>query len=174
MAYARTATVKALLAKAPTAIVQNILVGAGRAAAKVVAKEAAERCISEDARSAIHTQSGTRDGKVVAKVIVKGPGAYIGVWLEYGTSPHFISVHDEQRGGLSVNKVNQRVAEGSLVIGGKFVGATVHHPGAKPHPFLRVSFDMKEGEALAAAQAYIDTRIANAGLFASPPAEDVE
>ena len=83
---------------------------------------------------------------------------------ETGTAPHFIRVDDSQRRGMGINRINKSVKEGSLVINGKFVGATVHHPGARPHPFLRPALDMKEGEAIAAAQAYIDARITPSGI----------
>ena len=164
MAYARTDGVKRMLAQAPAKLAANVLRGAARAAANVVAAEAKDRCISEEVRGSIQVATSARDGKVVAKVQTKGEGAYIAPWLEYGTEPHLISVDDAVRGGMSVRRINNKVREGSLVIGGKFVGASVQHPGARPHPFLRPALDTKETEAIAAAQAYIDNRLAKVGI----------
>jgi len=156
--------VKRFIASLPAQLEAKVLRGAARAAANVVADEARSRSISPDVTAAIKVAVKAEDGRVVAKVQVKGPGAYIAPWLEYGTEPHFISVDDGQRGGISVNRINKKSKEGALVIGGQFVGATVHHPGARAHPFLRVSLDVKEAEALAAAQSYISARVTRAGI----------
>ena len=51
------------------------------------------------------------------------------------------------------------------MINGHFVGTAVHHPGARPHPFLRPALDTKEGEAIAAAQSYINGRVWPAGII---------
>jgi hypothetical protein len=171
MAYARTASVKALIAKLPAALEKNILRGAARAAATVVADEAKERVISDEVRASIKITTSARDGKITAKVQTKGPGAYLAPWLEYGTDPHFITVSDADRGGRSIKRFNKEVREGSLVIGGHFVGPTVRHPGARPHPFLRPALDTKEADAIKAAQSYITTRLAAVGPFAAPEPE---
>jgi hypothetical protein len=47
----------------------------------------------------------------------------------------------------------------------------VRHPGARPNPFLRPALDMKEGEAVAAAQDYITSRIGASGITASDEVE---
>lgn len=156
--------VKQFLAQLPNQIEDRVLRGAARAAANVVADEAKSRSISPEVTAAIKVATKREEGRIIAKVQVKGPGAYIAPWLEYGTDPHFISVDDSQRGGMSVGKVNRSVKAGSLVIGGQFVGTTVHHPGARPHPFLRPALDVKEGEAIGAAQRYINARVGPAGI----------
>ncbi|WP_404711488.1 HK97 gp10 family phage protein [Sphingomonas sp. MMS24-J13] len=153
------AEVSQFLKDAPSSI-RRILIGAGRAGAKVIADEAKQRVTSDEVRGSIKTTVKEEKGRIVAKVQTKGKGAYIAPWLEHGTAPHFISVAADQRRGLSIGKVNERVKEGSLVIGGKFVGETVHHPGARPHPFLRPALDMKEQEAVQAAQNYINSKVA--------------
>ena len=58
-----------------------------------------------------------------------------------------------------------------MIIGGKFVGETVWHPGAKPHPFLRPSLDIKGAEAIAAAQSYINAHVTPSGIVASAEPE---
>jgi len=171
--------VKAFIGKLPGEIERKLLRGAARAAAKVVAEEAQARSISDEVSAAVKVgRTKVEPGRVVVKVQVKGPGSYIAPWLEYGTAPHFISVDDRQRAGMSVRRINQKVREaggdGSLVINGKFVGATVFHPGARPHPFLRPALDVKQGEAIAAAQTYINSRVSRRGIKpAEPESEDV-
>lgn len=175
------AEVKRFIAGLPAQLEAKVLRGAARAAANVVADEARSRSISPDVTGAIKVAVKVEDGRVVAKVQVKGQGAYMAPWLEYGTAPHFISVDDSQRAGRSAarinaleqegsaliagaRRVNNEGPKGSIVIGGQFVGTTVHHPGARAHPFLRVSLDVKEAEALAAAQSYISARVTRAGI----------
>lgn len=168
--------VKRFIANLPGQLESKVLRGAARAAANVVADEARIRSISDEVTKAIKVSASSKGGRITAKVQVKGPGAYIAPWLEYGTAPHFISVDDSQRQGMSVNRINTLRKEGkSLVIGGKFVGDTVFHPGASAHPFLRVSLDTKEAEAIAAAQSYINSRVTKAGIVgASAPEGDDE
>jgi len=163
--------VKSFIAGIPSDLAK-LLRGAGRAGAKVIADEAKDRVISDEVRSGIKVATKAEDGRIIAKVQVKGKFAFIAPWLEYGTDPHFISVDDSQRGGMSVRKVNERVKAGSLVIGGNFVGSTVHHPGARPHPFLRPALDTKENEARNAAQHYINSRVGRTGIKGGPEAGD--
>lgn len=156
--------VRAFIASVPEKLAERVLVGAGRAAANVIADEARDRSISDEVTAAIKVTVKREPGRIVARVVVKGPGAYLAPWLEYGTEPHFISVDDNQREGMSIARFNKSDAAASLVIGGKFVGTTVWHPGARAHPFLRVSLDVKEGEAIAAAQQYISARVGKSGI----------
>jgi hypothetical protein len=162
--------VSRFIAGLPTQIEQRLLRSAARTAATVVADEAKARAISSEVRDAIKVATKAGEGTIAAKVQVKGAGAFIAPWLEYGTTPHFISVDDAQRGGLGIRRINTRVKEaggdGSLVINGQFVGKTVFHPGARPHPFLRPALDLKQGDAIAAAQAYINARIDKTGVRA--------
>jgi len=158
------AEVARYIARTPADIESKILRGAARAAANVVADEARERCISRQVAEAIKVASSSDEGRVIAKVQVKGRAAFIAPWLEYGTAPHFISVAEDQRQGRGIRLINKMHKAGSLVIGGKFVGPTVFHPGARPHPFLRPALDVKQGEAIAAAQAYIDARVTPQGI----------
>jgi hypothetical protein len=162
-------------AAVPERVITRLLVGAARVAANIIADEAKARSISEEVSDAIKVTVKRDGARIMARVQVKGKGAYIAPWLEYGTAPHFISVDASQREGRSVARINTLHAAGSLVIGGQFVGDTVHHPGARPHPFLRVSLDLKERDAIAAAQIYINTRSAGlmrAGAIAGGGAEE--
>jgi hypothetical protein len=166
-----SADVKRFLAQIPVDLETKVLRGAARAAANVVAEDAKRRSISQAVTDAIKVRGSTKGGHIVAKVQVVGKGSYLAPWLEYGTAPHLISVSDKAREGRSVNRINRLAKEGSLVIGGQFVGESVQHPGARAHPFLRPALDSQEGEAIAAAQSYINARISRAGITGSAEPE---
>ncbi|HET7255566.1 MAG TPA: hypothetical protein VFJ46_17555 [Xanthobacteraceae bacterium] len=165
--------VRRFIASLPGQFERKVLRGAGRAAANVIADEARDRCISSAVKGSIKVRVDAPEGRVLAKVQTKGKGAYIAPWLEYGTSEHFISVDASQSGGRTAGRINSLHKAGSLVINGEFVGDTVLHPGAKPFPFLRPALDVKAGEAIAAAQSYINSRISRSGITGSDePAGD--
>jgi hypothetical protein len=159
------AEVSAMLAKLPDRITR-VLRGAVREAANVVAEDARQRCADDLVRAAIKVtvpQRATTPGRAVARIEVKGKGAFIGPWLEYGTTPHIISVKGGTFEGKGVRQLNREAKEPSLVIGGHFVGPEVQHPGARPEPFLRPAMDAKEAAARDAAQAYINKRFGIGG-----------
>ena len=183
---------KRVIAQLPAQIERKLLRGAARAAGAVVMDEAKAQVTSDEVRDGLTMTSKVEPGRITVKITVKGAWAHsVGLWLEYGTSAHFITVDESQREGRTVGRVNRlekggstviagarRVnkegEKGSLVIGGQFVGTTVHHPGARPHPFLAVALDHKKMEAVAAAQAFINSRITPAGITGSdePEGED--
>jgi len=180
----------AILASLPEQLERNILRGAMRAGAEVIADGARENCRSAEVRETIGTTSRAEPGLVTAKVQTKGKGAYKAPWLENGTEPHFVSVDSEQSGGRTVRRVNRsekagsldiggarrvNVGEkGSIVINGQFVGDTVHHPGARPYPFMRPALDAKERDAVAAIGSYIGKRLTKEGLAAPAPTEEAD
>ena len=93
------------------------------------------------ARHNVHSVSGllarglkvstsvSRNGVVTVKLKATGPHAFVARWVEYGTKSHII--------------------QGVQAFGGGVKGL-VHHPGARPHPFLRPALD---GQARAAVEA---------------------
>ncbi len=168
--------VHSYIARLPREIEAKLLRGAGRAGINVIAEEARERCISPEVRGVIKTKVRTEPGMIRARCTADMGLYNLPLWLEYGTSPHFISVDDSQRGGLGLRRINTKVGEaggnGSLVIGGKFVGATVWHPGARAHPFMRPALDSKRDEALAAAQGFINSRISRGRIVATEARSD--
>lgn len=162
------AETKRFMTRLPEELVK-VLRGAGRAGANVIADEIKGNTPSEAVRDGLRIRSRVKDGRILVKVDIKpGWGRSVGIWLEWGTDPHFISVDDSQRNGMSVGRINRLAKEPdaghSLVIGDKFVGKTVFHPGARPHPTFRPALDTKEAEAIAAAQGYIRARITRAGI----------
>ncbi|MFW2829879.1 HK97 gp10 family phage protein [Sphingomonas sp. ID0503] len=159
------ASMDAALKALPGRLAANVLRGGLRVGAKVIADRAGELTHDRElAATSIKVSTSTRGGVVTAKVQIKGPHAYRGPWGEFGTDPHFIAVADEQRQGMTVRRINDQEKKGVLVIGGNFIAGTVHHPGARPYPFLRPAFDEKQDEALAAAGQYVHARIAKGDI----------
>lgn len=160
----------------PEKLARNVVRGGMRALATVVADEARLLVTSDDVRPTIGVSSRVYpDGTIAAKVRTKGKGAFIAPWLEHGTAAHFISVSMESRpsaqarGGQrkwAIGLINRAVKRGSLIIGNNYVGTSVHHPGSKPHPFLRPAADTKFREGLEAMGQYISTRLTKEGLNA--------
>lgn len=170
------ADVRRFLAQLPGQIETKVLRGAARVAAKVVAEEAKQRLGSKRAETATGASVLIADAvkvrtklapnaAAIGKVIMKGPGAYVAPWLEYGTAPHLISVADSVSEGRTVKRINKLAREGSLVIGDKFVGASVEHPGFDEMPFLRPSLDLRFNDAVAAAQAHINSKVTRKGII---------
>jgi len=164
----------AIIDALPGALERNVLRGGLRAAADVYADGAREECRSPEVRATIKTSSRAEKGFVTAKVQTKGPGSFKAPWLEYGTSEHYISVDDEAGEGRTVRRINTLVREGSLVIGGKFVGRSVLHPGARPYPFFRPAVDTREQQAVDAFTAYVVRRATKEGIFTPAPEEPDE
>lgn len=166
------ADVRRFMQQLPAELEKKVLRGAARAGGKIILEEAKDRSISHDVDEALVLRSKAEAGRITVKITLrKGWGYSVGRWLEYGTSPHFISVHEDERGGMGIRRINKLTKDGSLVIGGKYVGDTVFHTGAQPHPFLRPAFDIKGAEAKAAAQAYINAHVTRSGIIAGAEPE---
>jgi hypothetical protein len=171
--------VSAFLARSPEQLVDRVLRGAARAGGKVIADSAKDRSVSDDVANAIIVKLKREDHRIIVRITVR-PGWMMAraIWLEHGTAPHFITVADDQRKGLSIARINDKVGEargdGSLVIGGKFVGTTVFHPGARPFPFLRPALDLSRDDAVRAAQQYINARVRPSGITGAEDAGDDE
>lgn len=156
----------------PAKIAANIMRGAFREGIRQIQPHAMTSIHPVSGLLAAYLKIGTRvrrDGTVMAYLKTTGPHAYLAGWVEFGTRPHFISVAEEEKnvnvrrsiklGRLvreSMTTINRRV----LRIGQTFVGPTVHHPGAKPHPFMRPALDAHAQEAVMAAAAYMKRRLA--------------
>lgn len=167
----------AFLSSLPENLAAKVLRGAGRAGGKVIADEVKDRSASDEVAREIVVKTRREDGRIVVHITVKpGYAWYRALWLELGTSPHFISVDDSQRSGRGIGRINQQLrdadGQASLVINGNFVGQTVWHPGAQPHPFFRPALDIKEEDAIRAAQSYINSRISRRGITGTEEGDD--
>lgn len=175
---------------------RNVVRGGMRKLAQVIAEEAKLRVSSsggtrqgkngqirahaQQVRDSIKVRSSVLStGTITSYVYTRGPGAFVAPWLEYGTAAHLVAVREDvrptavsKRGKVrtwSVRQINTAVARGSLVIGDRFVGAVVSHPGATPKPFLRPAVDAKIADGIEAMAHYISARLERYGL--NPPAE---
>lgn len=167
-------SVKRYFKDLPDDIRDKLLPGAARAGGGVIRDEAKAKVTSDVVRDNIKVTVKGGGDRVIAHIgLSKGWSLSVGTWLEYGTDPHYITVDDSQRQGMSANRINRlKKREGVLVINGQPVGKTVLHPGARPHPFLRPALDTKRGEAIAAAQSYINGRVRSGGIVADAGGPD--
>jgi hypothetical protein len=154
----------------------KVLRGAGRAGGDVIAEEAKLRSRSDYVSERIITNSRIEADHIRVTVTVEaGFARSVAIWMEYGTSPHFITVDDQVRQGQTARRINRAgdaAFKATLVINGKPVGSTVYHPGARPYPFLRPAIDSKGTDAVSAAQAHINSRISAGAVLPDSNAEE--
>jgi hypothetical protein len=174
----------------PEAFLQRVLPQAGRKGGEVIADDAKQRLGGKRAESgagkvliadSIKVHVKRKGSTIRVRIELVGSGAYVGRWLEYGTDPHFISVDRDFAGGRTARRINvldKKATEAgqdgpgrSLFINGKAVGTTVHHPGARPEPFLGPALHNRESDAIAAMQTYVLSRAARADLATGPDLE---
>jgi HK97 gp10 family phage protein len=152
----------AFLLAFPSRLQKNALRAGARAAAKPIRDEARLRAAKRSGKMAKAIKTGSprinQDGSVSVRIRLQGEHAFLGVFIEYGVAPHLISAQEQEmpfrvkrdgrREAYSMKLVNRMVKEGSLVIGEKFVGPTVMHPGHAAQPFMRPALDLKQKEAV--------------------------
>lgn len=201
------AELEKMLDQLPGKLANNVIRGGLRAGAKVVAVEAKALSAGistpdlkkdghvvapgEPIARAIEHVAGVRDGVITGKVRLRGFPASVGIWAEYGTSAHIISIADDARPTaktrhgirpISLRTINRNnrakaAADGeplSLVINGQFVGQSVNHPGASAHPFMRPAIDAKQAQAVSAVADYVRARLATINGLDKPDPGDAE
>jgi len=143
-----------MLKSLPAKIERNIMRAALRAGAAEFRTAAKANVPVESGalRRSIKVSTGTKNGRVTARLKVGGKLAPHAHLVEYGTKPHTITA--PQGGGLTV--------------GGNVV-SSVDHPGARPHPFMRPAFDTKPPAAIAAVGSKIRERLTAAGINVPAP-----
>ncbi len=173
------AELQAFLDQLTPKLEKSIVRGAMRAGAKIVLTDAKSNIssVSGELAASGRITTSARRGVVTARVLFgsnKGGIANQPIWVEYGTRPHLItagsgSINAGLRGqlGFATRVAMQGIKRASLVIRGRFVGPLVHHPGAKPHAFLRPALDSSKTTAVVAAADYIKARLTKQGLDAS-------
>lgn len=160
------------LKELPGKVEGNIMRGALRAGQKVIQAAAISGVPVQDdvLRKSIRISFRARSQKfgwVRMHLVAGSKDAYYSHMVEFGTAQHIIRAKERptrktRRGtvkGLSIKTMNKMLASGSLKIGGRYVGASVLHPGAKPTPFMRKAFDSSQAQALAAMRDYIAQRL---------------
>lgn len=115
-----------------------------------------------------------QDGTFSVTIRLEGPHAYLGIFHEYGVSPHFISAGDSGKSPRLLTRaarsgqVTGDVETGALKIGDNFIAGGVFHPGHAAHPFMRPALDAKADEAVKAFAAKIRAYIEGKSGFVAP------
>lgn len=145
-----------MLRTLPVKIEKNIMRSALRAGANEIRKEARERVPVDSGQlyRSIKVSTGSKRGRITAKLKAGGRLAPHAHLVEYGTRPH---------------KIVARNGSG-LTVGGSVV-REVDHPGARPQPFMRPALDAKSGEAIAAVAAKVRERLTAQGINTPAPEE---
>jgi HK97 gp10 family phage protein len=167
----------ALLKSLPAKIEGNVMRGALRAGQKVMLDGAKLNLASitkqdtgllEKSLRIRFARKSQKFGWLRSHLYAGDKDAYYANMVEFGTAAHYISIKKEARPGrmtrrgekkFGVSTINEMVNRGSLVIGGNFVGASVAHPGSKPKPFMRRTFDAYSMPAINASVEYIRKRL---------------
>lgn len=147
----------------PAKIEANIMRGALRAGAKVIAAEARRNvhsvsgALADSIRVGTKSSRGTVIGRVVAggksKLLKDNSAAFYGRFVEFGTAAHVIRAKNGRLLALGVSKVN--------------------HPGAKKKPFMRPALDTMATAAVEAVREYIRNRLASKhGIDVPAPLEE--
>lgn len=143
------AELQAFLSSLPAKVEQNIMRGALRAGAKVIAEEAKNNVPvkSGDLRDSIRVGTRAKRGQVTASVKAGNKKAYYYNFVEFGTAAHEIKPKDAK----------------SLFFAGMF-GDLIAHPGNRAKPYMRPALDSKSNEAIEAVGRAIGKRLTKEGI----------
>lgn len=148
------AELKRALEQLPAKLEANVMRGAMRAGAKVIADAAKDNVhnVSGALAASITVATRVKAGKVTGRVVAGGKGkkqskkgkgsAFYAHMVEYGTKAHVIEARAGHR----------------LSIHGHFV-RRVNHPGARPRPYMRPALDTQASLAVLAVREYIRGRL---------------
>lgn len=132
------------------------------AAAAVVRDEAKLRAPKRTGKMARAIRSSSprknQDGTFSIKVYVDGrrEHGFLGIFHEYGVSPHFIKAGDAGMSAKLLSRASRRgdvtgeVATKKLKIGDNYISGSVIHPGHAAQPFMRPALDAKWQQAVEA------------------------
>lgn len=150
----------AFMHQLPEKLEKNVMRGALRAGAKVLAEDVVKNVPVDQGELKKSIKVSTRSKRGVVAASVK-TDLFYARFVEYGTGAHWIRVQADAKPRMSLKTLNKALAKGSLRIGDHFVGASVAHPGAIAKPFLRPALDSKATDAVIAAGSYIKARLAS-------------
>lgn len=140
------------LAELPAKIERNIVRSALRAAAKVTLEEAKRQVPvrSGKLRDSLRVSTRVVKGKPVATITAGGSkkGApFYAHLVEFGAKPHFIKASKAK----------------ALAVGGGRL-KSVHHPGARKHPFMRPALDATKQAAVLAFGQAVKAKLTKQGI----------
>lgn len=135
-----------LLNQLPAKIEANVVRGGLRAGAIVIKNAIQDACPVDDGdlKNSVKVSGRIKKkyGLISYRVRVGDKKAWYAHLIEFGTKAHEIRAKDGK----------------SLFIGG-LMRTNIHHPGARPKPFIRPSFDQHEQQALDVATDYMRKRL---------------
>jgi HK97 gp10 family phage protein len=128
-------------------IEKKLMRGALRAGQKITLDRAKQgiHSIDGDLANSLRISTSVRGGLVKATVKAGNAKAFYARWVEFGTAAHII-----------------RAKNGKAISLGGHEYASLQHPGAKAHPFMRPALDaaaVNNSEAFTAVGAYLGQRI---------------
>ena len=144
----------AFLQSLPAKVEKNIMRSALRAGANAF-KEEVKASIPVhlgELRRSVRVSTRSKGGTVTASLKVGNKKAWYWRFVEFGTAAHRIGPKNAR----------------ALALAGVVVG-WVHHPGARPKPFMRPAFDSKAASAIDAVAAQIRARLTLEGINMSAP-----
>ena len=170
-----------------SALPRNMQKGAYRAgltaAAKPIRDEARLRAPKRTGKMARAIRTGSPrqnpDGSFSIMISVDGNDhAFLGLFHEYGVSPHYIAAGSASFGGVAssprrLTAAARRegasdVASGKLKIGAQLISGAVMHPGHGAQPFMRPALDIRADDAVRAFGQRIKDYIEGKTGFAAP------
>jgi HK97 gp10 family phage protein len=147
-----------LLQQLPTKLEKNIMRGALRAGAQVIAKEAKLNVPVQDGdlKATVRVSTNAKRGRVEAKAKAGGKKAWYAAIVEFGATPHII------------NAKNGKMLKFKAKDGRNIKIAQVFHTGFIAKPYLRPALDSKAGESIVATGNYIRQRLNEQGINGVP------
>ena len=144
----------------PARIERNVMRGALRAGQKVMLDAARNEAPRDDGdlQASIRIRNARKSEKfgwVRSHLVAGNAKAWYANLIEYGTASYYIGKGNSKR---QPYKIEPRNKQGLFFNG--VVRESVTHPGIKPNPFMRRTFDRHQDAALQATVNYLKTRIA--------------
>lgn len=152
------------LSQLPLKLEKNIMRGALRAGAKVIATEAKLNVPVQygDLKASVRVSTNAKRGRVEAKAKAGGKKAWYAAIVEFGASPHIIK-------GKNGNLLKFTGRDGK-----KVEIAQVSHPGFTAKAYLRPALDSKAKAAIIETGEYIKARLTKEGINAPSLEADFE
>jgi HK97 gp10 family phage protein len=139
----------------PAKLERNVMRGALRAGAKVIADEAKANVPTRMGalKKSIRVSSKLKKGEVTASAKAGNKKVFYAGWVEFGTAPHKI---------VASKMFLRFIAKDGNVVKTK----SVNHTGAVSKPFMRPALDTKAAQSIQEAGRYIKQRMTKEGLDA--------
>lgn len=156
-----------LLQRFPARIERNVVQGALRAGANVVAKRAKEIAgiskrtgeLQKSIRVSASKQKGSSQGRVSVRVVAGNEKAFYAHLIEYGTGSFYQGTGTKSKRAPFSIKPKRGRGKKALAFGDDSVYSSVVHPGIRPRPFMRSALDSTQEQYLRAIIKYTVKRI---------------